>query len=125
MADKKEPKNIDIFIVEVVTNTSTNKKDEIEVTNLLRIPKTETTENVAIRVYDKKEAQSLYASTRLGSIETDVDGLFVNVTGKAKELSGCRYELTEQGGSKKLLASGKIANKQASAKVVEIGKTGS
>ena len=120
--DNNEPKNVDIFIVDSINESK--DKAEKEVKNLLRIPVSGQTEDFAIRVFDKGNSQQLYRSTRIRTIESDQDGYFTDVTGKTKELVGCRYEVTEQG-TKKILLKGKIAVKKAEANVVDLGKTGS
>ena len=129
MSKEKNETNasVDLFIVETPITVKREKEDVKVLKNILRIPGS-AEQKAALRIYSSKEKdnpQVLFASTRGGTILADADGLYIDVADKAKELVGCSYELTEQGGGKKLIQRGKISLKKAAANVVDLGKTGS
>ncbi len=121
---KNEPGTVDIFIIEDITEEKVNGEPKKNVTNKLIIPLQGIKTDAALRVFGKDSSMILYRSTRLGSLTKIDSGIETDVTPIAKDLVGCNYELTEQGGTKALLMKGKIATKKAGSIVVGIGKTG-
>lgn len=102
--------------VDAYINDELNSKEKV-VKSLLNIPYSGKEVNVAARVEDL-----VYASTRLGNLQKTDEGYQIDVTGNDK-LPGKKYDLREAGTSK-LLQQGKIAVKAASAKVIDLPKTG-
>ena len=114
--EKQEAALIDVFIEEVL---SENKK--VVIKNVLKIPFTVSKTNKALRVFDKKNEQKLYASVRIGTLQQTEEGYECNVTGSEAELIGNRFELTEVG-TKEVVMRGKIAIKKAETAIVDFLK---
>jgi hypothetical protein len=112
---KDEASGVTIFIVD---DLDENKK---LLKSLLKIPFTESRTNKALRVFDKRGEKKLYASVRLGDLNSTNEGYECEVTGKENDLIGNRFELTEVG-TKIIVLTGKIAAKKADASIVEIPK---
>ena len=118
MSKKNEAATKDLIIESVPI-----KVDEKNISlSILKIPCDNKTHKV-FRVFDEKEGQIFYRSTRLGTLEPVEGGLEADVTGFEKEISGRKYELVGIS-NKEIVLSGKIVNKKAEANVVNIKKTG-
>ena len=96
--------------------------DKKVIKSLLTVPYEGNNKDKVFKIYDKN-SPVFHASTRLGTLKKSVDGYEVDVT-RESNIVGKSFALVEPG-SRKVLLSGKIAQRKSEANIIDIKKAAS